>query len=561
MRSVLAVIFAAACGQGGSPGGDAGSTDGRDLFERELVEIRIDMEPALWDQLRHQQKTRHSAFGREDCRNQLIPNPYTWFEATVTIDGEELAGTGVRKKGHIGSQSTLIPSLKLRFDEFVVDQTFHGLDRVSLNNSKSDPSYARTCLAYRVFAAAGLPASRCTFGHLVVNGDDLGPYVLVEEVSKPYLARHFESDEGNLYEGTANDFRPDAVGGFEQETNKTDTSRADIQAVMDALEAGDAELVERLGAVVNLDQFFRFWAAESLVWHRDGYSGHSNNFFIYADPGDGGRFAFLPWGPDGTFQVDNREEVPDSVLAFGVIANRLYAIPGQRQRYYDELGKLLDNDWAPAALVEAAEQASALVRPLLPDQARADHDADSAELIDFVRGRREAVEAIMAGALPDWTEGLRDLPCRPPAGPIAGTFTTTWGTLEEPPVATGSATVDVELGGEVVLPSDDGARAGPTQGSLDRVWLQFVLPGNRALIVRADLPVNRWFERYTSPGDHPLLSPPVSMIAVEQDMSVSPPLVLQRFEVGEGTWTFDEIATTPGAAVSGSFSGMLFVAP
>ena len=569
-RSVLACLSVAlaACGNGQAGGDgegpDAGpGGDGSEIFARDLLEVVIDMDPASWDQLRNQIKTRHSQYGREDCRDAPAPNPYTWFAATVTIDGEEMPVTGVRKKGNLGSQSTLIPSMKLRFDEFVDDQEFHGLNRLALNNSKSDPSYARTCLGYALFAAAGFAAPRCTYAHVVVNGQDLGPYVVIDEVHSQFLARHFERADGNLYEGTASDFRDDAIGGFEQETNEdTDSSRADLQAVLDALSVDDGALRGRLAEVVNLPEFIRFWAIESLIWHRDGYSGHANNFFIYADPADGGRFRFIPWGPDAAFRADERATVPDSVLAYGVIANRLYAIPAERDRYYQALGKLLDGDWDPDGMIAEAARVSELTRPLLPAEARDQHDTDHADLEAFIGGRRAALEEIMAGIYPDWTDGLRVLPCRPPVAPVAGTFTTTWASLSDDIYAAGNATLTLELDGETIDPTQAGARAGfyPTNGQ-DRVQMVYDLSGGRRLTFNVNFPVDRWFESYMTPGDHPLLSPPMAGTVLYQDVSVTPARSLGRFELGEGTWTFDAIELTDGGRVRGSFTGMLYLAP
>ena len=55
----------------------------------------------------------------------------------------------------IGSQSELKPSLKLDFAHERQAQHLHGLVGLALNNSRADRTFARTCLAYRVFAAAG----------------------------------------------------------------------------------------------------------------------------------------------------------------------------------------------------------------------------------------------------------------------------------------------------------------------------------------------------------------------------------------------------------------------
>ena len=566
-RSVLAclALVLAACGGGASDGGsDSGpGGGGDDIFARELLEVRIDMEPADWDQLRNQIKTRHSQYGREDCRDAPAPNPYTWFAATVTIDGEEVPVTGVRKKGNLGSQSTLIPSMKLRFDEFVDGQSFHGLNRLALNNSKADPSYARPCLGYGMFAAAGIAAPRCTYAHVVVNGQDLGPYVVIDEVHSQFLARHFERADGNLYEGTASDFREDAIGGFEQETNEdTDPSRADLAAVLDALSANDDQLRQRLADAIDLPEFIKFWAIESLVWHRDGYSGNANNFFVYADPAADGRFRFIPWGPDAAFHFDTRDPVPDSVLAYGVIANRLYAIPAERDRYYELLEKELDDLWDPDAMTAEAARVSGLVRPLLPSEVRREHDDDFADLESFIGGRRAALEQIMAAEYPDWNDGLRVLPCRPPVAPVSGTFTTTWDSLADDIYTAGSATIELELDDETIAPVEAGARAGVYAGNgSDRVQLVYDLSGARRLTFNVNFPRDRWFESYLSPGAHPLVSPPMAVTVLYQDVSGDPVVELGRFELGEGIWTFDEVDTADGGVVRGSFEGMLYRAP
>ena len=150
-----------------------------------------------------------------------MPDIYDWFPATVTIDGERHTEIGVRKKGFIGSQSDTKPSLKLRYDKYVEGQSLGGvMQRMTLNNSIQDPSMINTCLSYQVFAAAGLPAPRCNFAAVTVNGRDLGLYVHVEELKKPFLARHFDSADGNLYEGTISDFTPTHRGTMEKKTNE-----------------------------------------------------------------------------------------------------------------------------------------------------------------------------------------------------------------------------------------------------------------------------------------------------------------------------------------------------
>ena len=574
---IAACVLLAACGgstigdasDGGIDGGPTGGPPdaGPDLsglvFDTPMLEVVIEMEPDYWDQLRHQRKTRHSAYGSENCRDAPIPNPYSWFPGTVTIDGDELGVIGVRKKGHLGSQSTLRPSLKLDLDEYAEGNAWKSLSRLALNNSKQDPSYARTCLSYELFRRAGVPAPRCTFAHVTVNGVDLGPYIALEEVDEEFARRNFDDATGNLYEGTSSDFRPEFLGGFEQETNEdTDPSRADLQGVLDVLDtAAGPDLAPALEQVIDLDEFYRFWAAESLVWHRDGYDGNANNFFLYADPADGGRFHWIPWGADATFQENTSDLVPDSVLAYSAVARRLYLTDAGRARYYQELAAVIEEAWRPNRMVERVDEIADLVRPFLLDQrSRDDLTAVGDVTRTFIMEREGVIAAATAGGEPAWTEPMRALPCRIPVGQVSGTFVTTWNTLSQNPLTAGSGTFTASVDGDAFEVVDVGARAGMTTTG-PRVQLQIELAGSRRLNVLANFQADeRWFEPYFAPGDHPLVTPPLPMSVTEVATS-DPGTALRQFDVGEGTWTFTKASTADGAPVEGSFSATLYLIP
>jgi hypothetical protein len=580
IAAIAAIAVLSACGGSAASdpggGGQSGATDaawggppdaGPDLsdqvFDSPMLEVAIDIEPDDWDALRHQRKTRHTAFGTADCRSVPVPNPYTWFPGTVTIDGEEIGLVGVRKKGHIGSQSTLRPSLKLRFDRYTAGTAWRSLTRLALNNSKQDASYARTCVTYERFRKAGVPAPRCTFAHLTINGDDFGVYLAVEEVDKEFVRRNFDDPEGNLYEGTASDFRPEFIGGFEQETNQdSDPSHDDLQAVLDVLDGNAGpDLAPALDQVIALDEFYRFWATESLVWHRDGYGGNANNFFLYADPSDGGRFHFIPWGADSTFITNTVATVPDSVLAFGAIANRLYLTAAGRERYDQELDAVIEDAWRPTGMAQEVTDIHDRVRPLLLDDvSKAELDAAAQTTRDYILGRAAAIDAATADGPPPWTEPMRALPCRIPVGTVSGTFTTTWDSLGDPILTAGSGTFAGDVDGDAFDVVDVGARSGMVSTG-PRVQMQIVLAGTRRLNVLANFQADeRWFEPYFTPGEHPLVTPPLPMSVTETDTS-APQTAIRQFDVGEGTWTFTAASTTPDAPVEGSFEATLYLIP
>jgi hypothetical protein len=533
----------------------------QEVFSGAVLEVEITMEPTLWDEMRTQRKTRHSVFGTEDCRNAPVENPYTWFPAVVTIDGETMAGAGVRKKGHFGSQSTTVPSMKLKFDEFEDGGRFHTMKRLALNNSKSDRSFLRTCAAYATFAAAGLSAPLCTYAHVTVNGDDYGIYVATEEIKKPFLRRRFADPSGTLYEGTACDFRPEFIGGFEQETNEDeDDSRADLLALYDVIqEAGDNELEARLEPLIDLDEFYRFWAVEGLIWHRDGYSGNANNYFMYADPELDGRFRFLPWGPDNTFRTNGQAALPNSVLAYGILTNRLYALPAGRDRYYAALADLLADTWDVDAMAAEGGRVQEILRPYLTE---AEQDALAAQILTFttvILEREAVIDAAIAGGSPDWTAGLRFNPCRIPIVPIEGTFETTWGTLSDNFYTAGTSTVTLDS--EPVETTAAGARAGAIGDGRTRVQMRLETPNDLRYTLTFTLAEPPWFETYSVVGTHDLGTPPVNTTVVVHDISGADAVQIDRFDATEGTWTFTAIDKTAGGAVVGSFQGTLWDLP
>ena len=118
-----------------------------------------------------------------------------------------------------------------------------------------------------------------------------------------------------------------------------------------ALEAPDEALVGKLEPLIDLDALYRYWAAETLIWHRDGFSGNINNHYWYANPDKGGRFTLMPWGIDSALNPNSAAGLPDSVMSYSLLTSRLYFIPAQRDRYYAALDDLLAKAWDPAQVV------------------------------------------------------------------------------------------------------------------------------------------------------------------------------------------------------------------
>jgi hypothetical protein len=532
-----------------------------------VLDISIEIDIDDWDMLRHQTRTLADVFTEieEYGLSRPFASIYTWFSATVTVDGQTHAEVGVRKKGFVGSQSSTKPSLKLRFDKYVDDQALPGgMNRMTLNNSVQDPSMVNTCLSYRVFAAAGNPAPRCSFATVSVNGTDLGLYVHVEEFKAPFLSRHFGSAEGNLYEGTVSDFTPEFRGTFEKKTNEDADDWSDIDAVVAALsDPSDAGLTA-LASIVDLDRFLGFWATEVLIGHWDGYAGDRNNYWFYRVPE--GRFVFLPWGTDGTFHLsddpnpfDNISDPPPSVLALTAIPNRLYNHPDWRAHYVDRLKQILDDVWDEAELLAAVEVMAAIVQQhALPAEASA-ADADTERLRTFIGKRKAEILADLSPEPPEWPQP--DASAQPSAqsGTLEVAFETTWGSSSSPnPLAQGTV-YSLLLDGVPEAIERIGAFAGDASPEES-----VLLPGveEPASIVVAGL------------GPDGSVNG-MSLVLDPRELAAGRTLVIGVDAIAGGIWSFrpgastpdsfspfaqgtlelSSAGTTPGATIAGTFSG------
>ncbi|MGH9888925.1 MAG: CotH kinase family protein, partial [bacterium] len=407
-----------------------------------VLQVNLTLVPADWDALRFQARDVYSTLG-PGCTDGPPFSPYTEFPAAISVDGESLSLVSVRKKGFYGSSDQYKPSLKIDLGEYVAGQTISGMDRFTFNNARQDPALVKQCLGYALFAAAGVPASRCNFASVTVNGQNLGVYVNVEEIKQPMLARHFTDTSGNLYEGALSDFRPQLVNTFEKKTHEDDPSRADLDALVTALALPDDQLLAALAPLVDLDAFYTYWAMEGLIGHWDGYQSNRNNFWIYFDPANGGRLRFLPWGIDALFSTGNpfvgqNGDAP-VVSPRAMLARRLYLHPTTRPLFLARVQQLLDTVWSESALQAEINRMQTLLAP---------YSGDISAQLDPVRtwitGRRAEVQAEIGGGGPAWTTPLDPPSCLEIRGNMTGTFNATYGG----PV--GAASMVLNLNGEPV---------------------------------------------------------------------------------------------------------------
>ncbi|HWM62520.1 MAG TPA: CotH kinase family protein [Solirubrobacterales bacterium] len=336
----------------------------------------------------------------------LAVEPDEYQPATFTLEaGGETYGplsVGARLKGNTASFRPLSrkAAFKVKFDEYVEDQTFFGLEKLTLNNMVQDPSMLHETFAYELFRAVGVAAPRTGYAVVRVNGERYGLYLNVETLDKISLPLWFGSTQ-HLYEGGyGTDATPGEAGAFEVDEGKN-SKREDLEALIAAVNVDGGDWSDGVGAVADLPQMTRMWAVERYVGHWDGYAGHTepadvrpNNYFLHSD--QAGVFRMLPWGTDQTWIERLRFDEP----AGGVLFNRCLADASCEALYVDALTEVS----SVVGGLEIGRRAAEIAELLAPCQAleeapRREYDAGRVagavgEVRDFVADR--------PGELADW---------------------------------------------------------------------------------------------------------------------------------------------------------------
>lgn len=320
------------------------------LFTRDPIpKLRIELSPENLDKLRRNGREYVTATVRETAVGAGTPEVV-------------YPNVGIHLKGGAGSYRNVDdrPGLTLNFDKFTPDQTFHGLEKIHLNNSVQDPSLMSENLGNALFREAGVPATRVSYARVWINDRDLGVFVLKEGFDDAFLRRFFENSRGTLYEGG---FLRDIDGGITERVNKAKKNPARIVELITASREGDpAARKKKLDAVLDVDRFLSFMAMEALTAHWDGYCPQVNNYRVYHDPAKD-RLVFLPHGTDQLFQQ----------LGYplhhsrGMVARALTEAPDDRSAYFDRVAELRQKVFTPERLGKLLDEISARLAPAMAD--------------------------------------------------------------------------------------------------------------------------------------------------------------------------------------------------
>lgn len=175
---------------------------------------------------------------------ELIANATSeeYYAANVVIDGESYKNVGIRAKGNtslstVASLGSERYSFKIEFDRYDSTKSYHGLDKLSLNNLIQDSTMMKDYLTYTMMNEFGVNSSLCSYVYITVNGEEWGLYLAVEGVEEAFLKRNYGPDYGELYKpdslsfgggrGNGKDFNMDDFDFFGDNPDTSESEPSD----------------------------------------------------------------------------------------------------------------------------------------------------------------------------------------------------------------------------------------------------------------------------------------------------------------------------------------------
>lgn len=297
----------------------------------------------------------------------------------ISHDGVDIKArynVGIRNRG---KSSRVGPPNNYRVN-FVHERSWEDATAININFKYSHSQI----MGSSVFRMAGLEASEVIPIQLRVNGDDLsepgsrmyGTYAHQEAFGSEFVENHFPyDDDGNLYkaqsypwisnldyEGT--DPCDYVASGYFKDTNEEENDWSDIINLTNVLDnSPDISYVEDVNSVVNIDQWLRWFAVNSLIGNNETSlgNGRGDDYRFFMGMNDR-RAVLIPHDLDTVMGLgDNPNPTDDSIFraadpCYVPVIVRFLEHPDIVPRYYDVLKELTETTFSPEQMDPLVDQ-------------------------------------------------------------------------------------------------------------------------------------------------------------------------------------------------------------
>jgi spore coat protein H len=295
--------------------------------------------------------------------------------------------------------------------------------------------HLRQKLTYDLMKFAGVRCAEARHVLLLVNGEPHGLYLEYEDPdSKDFLEDRFGDRSGDLYKAATDlpgqtpyfatteylgDVDEDYFHHWQKKTNNDllpdDYSK--LRAFLGALNSTpDAGIEAFVIANFDVEKFIRFLAVGNFVSHWDGLPQRPKNYWLYNIPA-AGRWVFIPWDLDATFEVETYGLNPmgtgasvfyqlDAHQGYQMsrgegterpLVRRLLKIPSIRARYVQSYKSALGSYLSESFLLSRIDALEALLEQHASGADRETLNESSDTMRQFVSERFESVSEELSG--------------------------------------------------------------------------------------------------------------------------------------------------------------------
>ncbi len=259
-------------------------------------------------------RTLYLRFHHDNWYEQMTAFYRTDIEvpADLIVDGAVYPEVGVHFRGSssyftVGSEKK---SFNIAVDYGEDGQRLYGYKTLNLLNGHVDASFLREVLYNRI-ARDYIPAMKANLVKLVINGENWGVYINLQQYNKDFLAEWFGTKAGVRWKigpqrGGALTYLGDDPAAY-QETYQLKTKDAEnpwegLIALCKMLDdtTPEAELIENLPSLLNIDQVLRQLAVSNVFMDDDSYIHKGGDYALYQDVD--GRFHLVPHDNNETFR-------------------------------------------------------------------------------------------------------------------------------------------------------------------------------------------------------------------------------------------------------------------
>ena len=260
--------------------------------------------PPLYDA--YTLRTLYLRFHHEDWYEQMNAFYRTDIEvpAELIVDGKVYPEVGVHFRG--SSSYFTVNSEKKSFNiavDYAEDgQRLYGYKTLNLLNGHVDASFLREVLFNRI-ARDYIPAMKTNLVKLVINGENWGVYINLQQYNKDFLAEWFGTRDGIRWKigpggGGALTYSGESPERYQEayqlKTSNVENPWEDLIRLCKMLDdiTPDTELAENLSSLLNIDQVLWQLAVSNVFMDDDSYIHKGGDYTIYQDVN--GRFHLVP---------------------------------------------------------------------------------------------------------------------------------------------------------------------------------------------------------------------------------------------------------------------------